>query len=164
MTDSSGLEIDPHGPFREMLEQSRQRLDEVTAHRDESLRAAAKDDAEIVHLRRVIVSLAAMLGEATQMESIGITDAVRVVMKTANIPLRLRNVCERLSESGFDAHAQENLSASVQSVLNRITEKAEIEKEQVDIPGGKSVLVYIGPNVTKVQRRQTIQSIKNGEP
>jgi hypothetical protein len=145
-----------------MLQETRQRLVTVVKDRDAALEVARSAENEIAHLRRLIVSLAVMLGEAPEMEAMGITDACRTVMKTANIPLKLRNVCDRLSHAGFDANAQDNLAASVQAVLNRLVDKQEIQREEIDVAGGKKVIVYVGPNVTKAQRRQTIDSIKKG--
>jgi len=154
---------DPYAAFRLTLDEARQRLEHVTALRDESIKATAAHDAEIANLRRVIVSLAAMVGEPTEMESIGITDACRAVLTAATGPLKLRNVCDQLSDVGFDSNAQNNLDQSVQAVLNRMVEKKEIDKRVVPAPHNKTVTIYVGPKVTKAQLNQTLTDIGAGK-
>lgn len=153
---------DPYANFRATLEEARQLLKRETELRDASVVATAAHEAEIVRLRRVIVSIAAMVGEPEEMESIGITEACRAVMNAALVPLKLRNVRDQLADVGFDSRAQNNLDASVQVILNRLADKKEIDREEVKVQGAKNVILYIGPKVTKTQRRQTIQDVSSG--
>jgi hypothetical protein len=156
-------EIDANAGFKASLEEARQRLAKETALRDEAQNAVRHHEEEMVRLRRVIVSLANVVGEATEMEAIGITDACRAVMNDAVTPLKLRSVRDRLSQYGFDISTQANLDASVQVVLNRLADKKEIRKEVVAAPGGKQVVIYVGPKVKKLHRDQMAREIATGQ-
>lgn len=162
-SNPSALPVTPRDPleeFRPMLERLRERLGELTRLRDESVKAAADYEAQIVTARRAFVSYAAMLGEPTELESIGITEACRTVMASAVVPLKLRNVRDLLADFGFDPKQQTNLDQNIQTILNRLYERKEIEKETISTAGGKQIVIYIGPRVTPAQKAQSVKEIR----
>jgi hypothetical protein len=133
--------------YRSSLEDARRDLEHALKAREVSVQTTKDWDAKIVQLRRIVVSLAAYVGEASEMESMGITEAIRTVMNAATTRLKVRHVKDELTNLGFDLAGQDNADASIQAVLNRLVDKKEIRRESERDKHGRNVAVYVGPNV-----------------
>lgn len=133
--------------FKTALADAKTALQKTTEDRRAHLAAAADDDIKIVQLRRTIVGLSALCGEDPELESMGLTDAVRLVMKGAINSLTVRQVKDALGAHGFDQLSEaRNAEASITVVLNRLAEAGEIRKGETR-NGTKVVAMYTGPKV-----------------
>src|SRR5262245_35308808 len=132
--------------FRAALDVAKQRLANAEEARENALQRVKASEDEIAQLRRVIVSLAALCGETTDMETIGITEACRTVMRAAANSVTLKEVKTLLTDIGFDLSTQKNADASVQAILNRLVDAKEIQRRSGT--GRPTSAQYIGRNST----------------
>jgi hypothetical protein len=132
--------------FKAALQDAKKSLAETVEARDRHVKEAAEADTQIVQLRRTIVSLSVLCNEPTELESMGITESIRNVMKTVPNALSVQGVKAHLAAHGFDLTSQKHADAAITTVLNRLVEAKEIRKGEANI-SGKVVATYAGPKV-----------------
>ena len=86
----------------------------------------------LAHLEEVLNHLAPLSGlhfEQT-IAGLGITDAIRFVLKAADQRLSAADVRRSLTEQGFDFSGHTAPNASIYKVLNRLVAAEEVEREK----------------------------------
>lgn len=126
------------------LQEAKRFLTTAIADRDKAIAAQADAELRIIQYRRAVVSLAVVCNEVPELESMGLTDSVRVVMKDATTAKSVREVKEALATVGFDLSTHKNADASVTTVLNRLAEAKEIRKVEAH-QNGKTFFTFLGP-------------------
>ena len=118
--------------YRAVLKQARWEF-KVATDRLEKLRGEiSATETEIARLRRTITALAGMCSEDPYVDDLGITDAVREVMRDQLTAIGTTDVMDKLVAIGFDLRTQKNAQASVHAVLQRLAKKGEIERVAVE--------------------------------
>ena len=87
---------------------------------------------KLAHLAEVLNHLAPLSGmnfEET-ISGLGITDAIRSILKHANERLSAADVRRSLTEQGFDFTGHTAPNASIYKVLNRLVTAEEVEREK----------------------------------
>lgn len=88
---------------------------------------------KIAHLDEVLSHLAPLAGVSDRVENLpglGITDAIRLVLQTADGRMSAQEVRKELGEKGYDFSGLSAPMASVYKVLSRLEESDEIERER----------------------------------
>ena len=108
-----------------------QLLDKRTILENELIEVGNK----IVHLNEVINHLAPLSGLNYEegVGSLGMTDAVRHILKVSQERLSAKDVSRELSEKGFDLSKLSAPMASIYKVLSRLVDEyGEVEREKDD--------------------------------
>jgi uncharacterized coiled-coil DUF342 family protein len=92
---------------------------------------------KIGHLNEVINHLSPLagilFGEETDIPNLGLTDAIRTVLATADDKMSANDIRDKLELCGYDLSALSAPMQSIYKVLNRITDNSdEYEREKVD--------------------------------
>ena len=104
-------------------------------------------DARIFELRQTIASLAKLCGEEyVEEDELGLTDAVRLALKTANQNMTPQTVRARLMSMGFDVRKYGNLLAAIHTVLKRLVAKNQARE------AGNGVYSWIGASPTREEQ------------
>ena len=83
----------------------------------------------IFELRQTISSLAKLCGEEyVEEDALGLTESVRLALKTAGSQMTPQAVRARLMSMGFDVTKYGNLLAAIHTVLKRLDEKGEAKE------------------------------------
>src|SRR6266481_4124638 len=115
----------PKNPYREALDVAQQEYDELQTKR-------AEMDARIARLRETLVSLAYLVNEDGQTESLdatglGLTEAVAKVLRLSGMALTPANVRDELARMGFDIKRYKSIIPSITKVLKRLHEKGHVD-------------------------------------
>jgi hypothetical protein len=108
-----------------MNDEYRKALDAACREYEELGRQRIVLDARLAQLAQSIGTLMKLLGFATIMPW-GLTDACRVVLRNANIPMSPTEVRDRLAAIGFDLSKYSNELAAIHTVLRRLNDAGEI--------------------------------------
>ncbi len=81
---------------------------------------------EVIQLRRTVTALAALCGENVE-DSMGLTEAVRTIMKSRSDFVSLNGIKEQVEAIGVSLSDLKNPDASVMSVLSRLVASNELE-------------------------------------
>ena|ERR1035438_8671764 len=91
---------------------------------------------QISHLQEVLNHLAPLAGISYGRQNIsgmGMTDAIRTVLRSADDRLSAQEVREALAENGYDLSGLTAPKASIYKVLSRLTDDSgEVEREKED--------------------------------
>ncbi|HEY6210974.1 MAG TPA: hypothetical protein VIW45_01755 [Vicinamibacterales bacterium] len=99
---------------------------EAATREYEELGAKRRDiDRRLAELAQSIGTLSRLLG-LTPTVPMGLTDAVRLVVRGAGVPLTPVEVRDRLQAIGFDVSKYTNDLAAVHTILKRLNESGEI--------------------------------------
>ena len=82
-------------------------------------------DKRLVELHQTINSLSRLLGYVPSVPW-GLTDACRVLLKSAARPMTALDLRDRLQSVGFDLERYANALAAIHTVLKRLTESDEV--------------------------------------
>jgi DNA-binding CsgD family transcriptional regulator len=107
--------------YKMAFEKARAEMEELIEQREEI-------DKRIAQLKQAIIALAPMAGKKPDIladwsrifAEFGITDAIREVLHTADMPLTPLEVRDRLIQMKPDLQTQANLMASIHTVLKRL--------------------------------------------
>jgi len=88
-------------------------------------------DTRIAHLQQTIGTLNKLCGFEPTVP-MGLTEACRMVLRSAGSPLTPIEVRERLRSFGFDLDKYANALAAIHTVLKRMTESGELGSAEVD--------------------------------
>lgn len=86
---------------------------------------------EIAHLEEVtdhLGPLAGIVADPASIVGLGITDAIRTVLRTSQTRMAASDVRRELGEKGFDFSGQTHPMASIYKILSRLYEAGEIDK------------------------------------
>lgn len=116
-------------------------------------------DQRLAELAQTIGTLSKLLG-LTPTVPLGLTDAIRLVMRGVGIPMTPIDVRDRLHAIGFDVSKYANDLAAVHTILKRLNESGELRfvargpgKHQYIWNRGTSV-VALGPDIVAFMRDQ----------
>ena len=116
-----------------MTENYRKALDEARRELTETMRQQEEIEQRIVDLRQTVTTLSRLCGEEPDIEGqLGITDAVRMAVKSAPHPLTLTQVKEAVEEIGFPLWKQAAPLASVATILSRLVKGGEVDRKEGD--------------------------------
>ncbi len=115
----------PKNPYREALDVAQQEYDELQTKR-------AEMDARIARLRETLVSLAYLVNEDGQTESLdatglGLTEAVAKVLRLSGMALTPANVRDELARMGFDIKRYKSIIPSIVKVLTRLHQRGHVD-------------------------------------
>ena len=113
----------------------RQTLEAAKAEYDGLLEEEGKLEARLAYireraevLRKTIISVGDLLGEDREPESIGITDAIRTVIKgRSDAIFSARGVRASLQQANFPLANYKNVLAVIHTTMKRLEEQGEIE-------------------------------------
>lgn len=124
-----------------MTENYRKALDEARRELTDAMRQQEELEQRIVDLRQTVTTLSRLCGEKPEIEGqLGITDAVRMAVKSAPSPLTLTEVKEAVEEIGFPLWKQAAPLASVATILGRLVKSGEVDRQSA---GSKTTFAWI---------------------
>ena len=107
-----------HEDYRRALEAATREYEELGAKRREI-------DQRLAELAQTIGTLSKLLG-LTPTVPMGLTDAIRLVVRGAGVPMTPVDVRDRLQAIGFDVSKYANDLAAVHTILKRLNESGEL--------------------------------------
>jgi hypothetical protein len=111
--------------YKEALESLKRDLHEAKVQHRASLDLAESAEQRIAHLRQSISALSQLCGEKFEEDDeFGLTDLVRMALKTHGGPLTAVDVKTRLEQLGYPQKS-ENALPSIHTVLKRLVLKGE---------------------------------------
>ena len=113
--------------YRRALEAATREYEELGARRREI-------DQRLAQLAQSIGTLTKLLG-LTPTVPMGLTDAIRLVVRGAGVPMTPVEVRDRLHAIGFDVSKYTNDLAAVHTILKRLNESGEIRFVARAVPG-----------------------------
>jgi hypothetical protein len=109
-----------------MTQEDYRRALEAASREYEALGARRREiDQRLAELAQSIATLSKLLG-LTPTVPLGLTDAVRLVVRGAGVPMTPVDVRDRLHAIGFDVSKYTNDLAAVHTILKRLNESGEI--------------------------------------
>jgi hypothetical protein len=128
-------------------ENYRKALEDARAEMAEMLRMRERIDARLTQLKSTVDVLSALLQEPSRLsqdetpemlDSVGISEAIRQVLKEASVGLMPNQVKAKLSDAGFDLSKYANPSAVIHNTLKRL----ETQGEVVQVRDASGVVAY----------------------
>src|SRR5438105_5411777 len=107
-----------HEDYRRALDAATREYEDLGARRREI-------DQRLAELAQTIGTLSKLLG-LTGTVPMGLTDAIRLVVRGAGVPMTPVEVRDRLHAIGFDVSKYANDLAAVHTILKRLNESGEI--------------------------------------
>jgi hypothetical protein len=109
-------------------------LDTAHAEIAELVRQRAEVDKRISQLTVTVDALTALMDSVpvayddtpSTMEEVGISDAIKQVLRCSPVPLTPGEIKAKLTESGFDASVYANDGAVIQSTLKRLEKQGDV--------------------------------------
>jgi len=101
----------------------------------------------ICHLDEVLnhlAPLANMSGPSDNISALGITDAIRTVLRRANRKISAPDIRKELTDKGYDLSGLSAPMASIYKILSRLSDEVEREKEE----GGRVFYRWKHPPIT----------------
>jgi hypothetical protein len=113
--------------YRKALAETKDELLAARKSREEAIKKQEDLEQRIMELRRTVAALSALCGEEfNEDDEFGLTDSIRMALKTHGGALNAQQVKARLEQLGFRT-ASTNLLASVHTILKRLVLKGEID-------------------------------------
>lgn len=116
--------------YREAFDKAKSDLADAQTRKQRAAEELKKAEEDTVNLRRAVTILATLCGEDVE-DSMGLTEAVRTIMRATKRWQTLANIREQVEQIGVSLDGLKNPDASVMSVLNRLV-------------AGKELLVSVG--------------------
>jgi len=114
--------------YKTALQDAQKELAETIAELGKIQGREAALEVRIVELRQSVASLARLCGEKfAEEDELGLTDAIRLALKTAGTPLAAAGVRDRIESMGFDVSRYGNILASIHTVLKRLVDQGQAE-------------------------------------
>ena len=141
--------------YRRALEAAIKEYEELGATRQQI-------DNRLAELAQTIGTLSKLLG-LTPTVPIGLTDAIRIVVRGAGLPMTATEVRDRLRGIGFDVSRYSNDLAAVHTILKRLNQSGELRF--IPRPSGAHQYawnrpvtpVLLGPDILKFMRDNTYE-------
>lgn len=119
------METDTH--YQQTLEKAKADLISARARREQAIQLQEELEQRIIELRRTVAALAALCGEEfNEDDEFGLTDSIRMALKTYGGHLNAQQVKNRLEQMGYKSNST-NLLASVHTILKRLVLKGELD-------------------------------------
>jgi hypothetical protein len=119
------------GHYRDSLEAAKTEMEALLIEQTQIEQRLAHIVSRLQVLRKTILSLGELLGEEFEPETIGITEAIRKVLRDAQdergsfiTPIGVRNA---LQKSGFPLSEYKNALAVIHTTLKRLEDQDEVE-------------------------------------
>jgi hypothetical protein len=119
-------------------------------------------DTRLAQLSQTIATLSRLLGLRPTVP-LGLTDAVRLVMRGAGVPMTPLDVRERLRAIGFDLSKYGNDLAAVHTVLRRLNDAGELRwvargprRNQYTV-NRLAGIVALGPDIARFMRDNALE-------
>ena len=113
--------------YRETLESAKRDLLAARQDRENAIKAQEELEQRIMELRRTVAALSALCREEfNEDDEFGLTDSIRMALKTHGGALNAQQVKSRLEQLGFKTEST-NLLASVHTILKRLVLKEEVD-------------------------------------
>ena len=113
--------------YKIALEQLKGDLREAKIRYRDLLQRADDEEQAIAHLRQSVAALSKLCGETFEDEDeFGLTDLVRMAVKTSGGALTALEVKSRLEQLGYP-QTSENALASIHTILKRLVLKGEVD-------------------------------------
>jgi hypothetical protein len=146
--------------YRLALECAMRDLEGALSDRDRLDAEREEAETRVTNLRHAIFGLATLAGEDSETftaqhpdlfpelidPDVGLTDAVREVLKTVKVFITPVKVRDRLTEMHYDLSKYKNVLASLHTVLKRLADNDEVF---VDTRGGKTMYRWKVPALRK---------------
>lgn len=139
-----------HEDYRRALEAATREYEELGARRRDI-------DKRLAELAQTIGTLSKLLG-LTPTVPLGLTDAIRLVMRGAGVPMTPIEVRDRLHAIGFDVTKYVNDLAAVHTILKRLNQTGEL-RFLARGPGSHQYIwntphsvVALGPDILRFMR------------
>ena len=154
-----------HEDYRRALDAATREYEELGAERQGI-------DTRLAELAQTIGTLSRLIG-LTPTVPLGLTDAIRLVVRGAGVPMTPTDVRDRLRAIGFDISRYVNDLAAVHTILKRLNESGEL-RFVARGPGAHqytwnapSTAVALGPDILRFMRdsaheREAIQGTDEG--
>jgi hypothetical protein len=139
-----------HTDYRRALEAATREYEALGARRQEI-------DRRLAELAQTIGTLSRLLG-LTPTVPIGLTDAIRLVVRGAGVPMTPVEIRDRLRAIGFDVEKYANDLAAVHTILKRLNESGELRfiargvGTHQYVWNRPSTPVALGPDILKFMR------------
>ncbi len=144
-----------HEDYRRALDAAIREYEELGAKRQGI-------DKRLAELAQTIGTLSRLLG-LTPTVPLGLTDAIRLVVRGAGVPMTPTEVRDRLQAIGFDVSKYSNDLAAVHTILKRLNESGEL-RFIARGPGSHqytwnrpSTPVGLGPDILKYMRESAAE-------
>jgi hypothetical protein len=122
ITDAMNLQS-----YQSALEGAKKELIAARERREEAIKEQEELEQRIMELRRTVSGLSALLGEEfNEDDEFGLTDSIRMALKTHGGALNAQQVKNRLEQLGYKTEST-NLLASVHTILKRLVLKEEVD-------------------------------------
>lgn len=113
--------------YRKALQNAQNDLADARIKRERAIRDQEELEQRIMELRRTVSALSALCGETfNEDDEFGLTDSIRMALKTHGGALNAQQVKNRLEQLGFKTDST-NLLASVHTILKRLALRGEVD-------------------------------------
>jgi hypothetical protein len=158
-----------------MTHEDYRRALEAATHEYEALGAQRQEiDRRLAELAQTIGTLSRLLG-LTPTVPLGLTDAIRLVVRGAGVPMTPIEVRDRLRAIGFDVEKYANDLAAVHTILKRLNQTGELRfvARGSGVPqytwNRPSTPVALGPDIVQFMRdaaaeREAIAAVDEPAP
>jgi hypothetical protein len=140
--------------YRQAFEQAKADLARAVARTTAAEKAAVTARDEAIHLRRTVAALAVLCGEDVE-DSMGLTEAVRVVFQSRDLWITLKDLKEQVEALGVSLADLKNPDASVLSVLNRLVAAGEIYAGTRKAAAGQAAVRFWKPAAKKAEQEKS---------
>jgi hypothetical protein len=121
--------------FRKALEQAKSVLLTARQQREDAMKKQEQLEQKIMELRRTVAALSAVCGqEFNEDDEFGLTDSIRMALKTYSGNLNAQQVKNRLEQLGYKTEST-NLLASVHTILRRLALKGDVDDSVIGNDG-----------------------------
>jgi hypothetical protein len=113
--------------YKPMLEETKRDLRSAKIERDLALHRADEAEKRIASLRQAVAALSQLCGEPfNDQDEFGLTDAIRLALKTVGGPLTALEMKTKLQQLGYDT-SSENILPNIHTILKRLVLKGELD-------------------------------------
>lgn len=115
--------------YKPALSQAKKDLEAAIQKRQDAIKTQDEADEEIADLRQTVAVLSKLCGEEVQLpkDEFGLTDAIRMALKTYGSALNAVQVRTRLEQLGYDVTSSESSLPAIHTVLKRLVLKGELD-------------------------------------
>lgn len=134
--------------YPEMYEAVGEQLDRLRDKRTGLETDLAETKAEIAHLEEMETHLRRLAGNSwgEDISGLGMTEAIRTLLRNAKTPLTAPELRKELVDKGFDLGGLSSPMASIYKILGRIVENSDFERNKNE--QGQIVWAHKQPEIT----------------